>query len=466
MSNTTSSDTTAAPATEGRFSLSEIMSNDRTRRVLNQYINPETLINIAISYAMDRGIDFITDKFKAWRSSRMYFIQFENDWGRASSDTYYTVIRWVYEHMGTRADVLRATQSGEDGEMILIPCINHGVTIDYKGASITFTFGKNDHRSFVSAAVEEKHRAVLDELFATWKYVPPAHDMIPIYTYDAKENQWAITNYKRRRPLESMSYPPEVINGLMERTKFWRDNKKWYYDNYVMWKQNNLVHGPGGTGKSTLALVLATMLDFGIAQLALGEHSDNTFKNAIASLPKNVVLTIEDGDVSGAFNRRKNYTDNASAARVAVASDSPPAAETVSLDGTAKPLSNAPANNSDNTGSTGFEMMFRPIGLDTVLNVLQGIDTPDGLFSVITSNTTNFDHAILREGRMDTVTYLGDMHNAEIRDYIHKKYPELKIPAGTVFQSIRGSVIEDIATRTAGHPDDFLKMVYTRSNGL
>lgn len=453
MSNTISND-----SQRGSDVVAKMINSGFVKRSIKKVINADTIVQLLLNYAIDSAIDYGRNKFTELYGKKTFTIMIFDTWEFSVRHCYHNAVIWFDTHRDAIPSVT-ATRGHADTDIALSPTIGTNCIIPYQGVSISVSTGRDEHQKYISFTVDVRHKQVLEDLFNSWKYVKPNIDMIPIYTYDEKEKSWSITNYKRKRPLESVVLPEHVKTKLIKRTLDWKNNRQWYYDNYIMWKQNNLLHGPGGTGKSTLILVLATLLgDYGIAKLPIRGMTNDMFIDAVNTLPKNVVVAIEDGDTTKSFAKRKGYTDTKSADRLSENNPTPPITP-----------GNALSARSDTTDTTLTDMLgsegygaFGP-SMDTILNVLQGLDTPDGLFSVITSNDPNFDHAILRDGRMDVVVYLGDMMDKEIRDYIHLKYPTYTIPKGMVFGPIKGATIEDLFMQTIKNPKEFVRRVHEKS---
>jgi len=125
------------------------------------------------------------------------------------------------------------------------------------------------------------------------------------------------------------------------------------------WHRGYLFHGPPGTGKSSLARALASHFRLDVHFASLSDcKSDGSLLNLVGNVPARSMLLLEDVDVLNAATSRE---DNASQG-----------------------------------------------GLSALLNALDGMATPHGLITVMTTNNLDaLDEAPLRPGRADRVEHIG-----------------------------------------------------------
>lgn len=180
-------------------------------------------------------------------------------------------------------------------------------------------------------------------------------------------------------PMKGLFYPSEVLKHI-EDAKRWFRSGDWYADRSLPWRRGWLLHGPGGTGKSSLAGVLAQTLDVPIYRYAMATLSDQEFMREWQSMSTPCVALFEDFDT--VFNGRIPLTEHKS------------------------------------------------LTFDCVLNQISGVSSLDGVFLVITTNhIENIDPAMgictegsdlsSRPGRIDRIIYLGPT-DVDIRTRIVK----------------------------------------------
>ena len=127
------------------------------------------------------------------------------------------------------------------------------------------------------------------------------------------------------------------------------------------WHRGYLFYGPPGTGKTSLARALATEYDLPTYYLPLGDIAkDSDLMQLVGGIKPRSVLLLEDVDSFHAATSRSDEKDHASVA--------------------------------------------------TLLNALDGVWTPHGLITIMTTNNRDaLDPALIRAGRIDVDEELSDL---------------------------------------------------------
>ncbi|KAL6603565.1 hypothetical protein ACP70R_043926 [Stipagrostis hirtigluma subsp. patula] len=153
------------------------------------------------------------------------------------------------------------------------------------------------------------------------------------------------------------------------------------------WKRGYLLHGPPGTGKTSLIAAIANLLEFDIYDLELtAVRSNSDLRRLLASTRPKSLVVVEDIDCSlGLFDRTRT----------------PPA------DGGAGPNQGMPLRT---FRSMEAEMQRESISLSGVLNFVDGLWSScvgERLIVFTTNHVDRLDPALLRPGRMDRKIELG-----------------------------------------------------------
>jgi len=148
------------------------------------------------------------------------------------------------------------------------------------------------------------------------------------------------------------------------------DTQKWYSDRGIPYRRGYLLHGPPGTGKSSLSFAAAGLLGLKIYVLSLASKtlSDSGLAGLFDALPPRCVVLLEDIDTISIAQSRK------------------PA------DATAETAKKSDTSNEADTR----------VSLSGLLNVIDGVASPEGRVLILTTNhPEKLDAALIRPGRVD-----------------------------------------------------------------
>ncbi len=118
---------------------------------------------------------------------------------------------------------------------------------------------------------------------------------------------WSRVGSKPSRPASSVILgDPSQVERLLADARRFLGSATWYASRGIPYRRGYLLHGPPGTGKTSLVTALAGELGLPIyaASLASARLSDDTFAESLASAAPRCLLLLE--DVDAAFVQRES----------------------------------------------------------------------------------------------------------------------------------------------------------------
>ncbi|KAI8626614.1 P-loop containing nucleoside triphosphate hydrolase protein [Xylariaceae sp. FL1651] len=191
--------------------------------------------------------------------------------------------------------------------------------------------------------------------------------------YHHEKSTWQRVSNVKPRTLSTIILPKNVRKQLVDelREHFSPENREWFRERGQPLRKGYLLHGPPGTGKSSLPQALANEFQLRLYVVNLLATTDEVLPGLFRSLPERCIVLMEDID---------DWQTQSSSADVA----------------------------------GRFE---RCVSMSTLLNVIDGASAREGRVLIMTTNRRDqLDERLTREGRIDREIYLGELDQDMARE--------------------------------------------------
>ena len=186
--------------------------------------------------------------------------------------------------------------------------------------------------------------------------------------------------------------------------------RRWYSNRGIPYRRGYLLHGPPGTGKTSLCFAASGLLGLPLYLLNLNSKSlgEDSLMSLFSELPRRCIVLLEDVDSAGITKKREEDSTSSS--------------------------SSSNDNDNDNNDFTNPDDDQRSAGLSlsALLNVIDGVAASEGRILVMTTNhAEKLDPALLRPGRVDMTVTFGYTSKADIEELFSAIYSTLEGDCGS-----------------------------------
>lgn len=127
-------------------------------------------------------------------------------------------------------------------------------------------------------------------------YYANIDSVVPIYT-NRQYPEWERSRDIKHRGLDTVLLKDSLEKSILQRIKIFFSKEDWYAKIGIRYKQIYLLHGPPGTGKTSVVQAMASELKSPLFNLALSDSlSDADLSVLMAGIPAGSILLIEDID--------------------------------------------------------------------------------------------------------------------------------------------------------------------------
>ncbi|KAF1972043.1 putative mitochondrial chaperone bcs1 [Bimuria novae-zelandiae CBS 107.79] len=212
-----------------------------------------------------------------------------------------------------------------------------------------------------------RNPAVLRELFNECRrfYLESVKNKTCVFEHQG--DMWKASKSMAKREMSTVIIDKKLKDMLLDDVSEFLDPKTrtWYTRRGLPYQRGYLLHGPPGTGKSSLCLSIAGHFDLDVYVLTMSSLNNHSLKSLFAELPQHCIVLTEDVDATAVHRK---------------------------LDGSADA---SPIAGQNGPGD-------KKVSLSTLLNVLDGLASSEGRLLIMTTNhIERLDPALIRPGRVD-----------------------------------------------------------------
>ncbi|RYP54930.1 hypothetical protein DL769_010270 [Monosporascus sp. CRB-8-3] len=259
-------------------------------------------------------------------------------------------------------------------------------------------------REEISLSCFGRNPWILKELLheARQQYVEKDEQRTLIYRGTSKpgslEPTWQRCLARTTRPFSTVILNEKTKKDLIDDVTDYLSpsTQRWYSNRGIPYRRGYLLHGPPGTGKSSLSLALAGFFKMRIYIVSLSSVTANeeSLSSLFAELPRRCVVLLEDIDTAGLTHTRENPDQNQDQATEDSSDNTSPRPNAVG-----DPNKNNTSNPPQPTGR---------LSLSGLLNILDGVASQEGRVLIMTTNhLEKLDKALIRPGRVDMIVKFG-----------------------------------------------------------
>jgi chaperone BCS1 len=229
---------------------------------------------------------------------------------------------------------------------------------------------------------------------------------IQVYNFNSENYKWDKETYIRKRSFDTIFIEDGIKGRLLNHLDKFYSSEEWYHARGIPYQTGICLHGPAGTGKTSIVKGLASYYNKGLCVL----RSSNIDKlpYALKRLPQDTFIVVEDIDTSSIVMERGDPEESLEEQLYRINSGGggnngdeavvPEVPDTVG----SKKRPRSKKQPKRNTEAEDIRQSFTKVLLSDVLNAMDGIISVEKRVIIFTTNhLEKLDKALIRPGRID-----------------------------------------------------------------
>lgn len=352
----------------------------------------------------------------------------------SSDDIYIEFLEWVSTNkFHSFVRTVNYTNKTKYGYGKDIMTIGYGTTMFFHNKRLFFLSRNkeqgnqtSERKETITVTLLGRKRSIFEDLFDTIKREKKEDDSIKIYKYS---DGWVKSGSQNKRNLDTVILEEDTKDRIVNHISNFINKKDWYINYGIPYRTGVILHGPPGTGKTSLIKALSSLYELDLYIVKMSKLHSGNIDNVFSELPEKCLVAIEDIDTANLKKRKIPKTEDE------ILSDS--------------------ENNVD------LSSLVETFSLGDLLNAIDGITSSEGRIIIATSNDIeSLDEALIRTGRFDITEYIGYMSDTTFVKYFTRFFPEYdgKLDDFRIKNNIPTSDVQQSIFENLENPEKILDM--------